>query len=315
MASNEKPIAIYGALVANLGIAITKFIAAAFTGSSAMMSEGIHSVVDTGNQLLLLLGLHRSRKPPDARHPFGYSKELYFWSLIVAILLFGIGGGMSAYEGILHLLHPPPPHDPLWNYVVLGIAFAFEAVSWGIALRELSHAEQGKSPWTSMRTSKDPGIYTVLAEDSAALAGLVVAFFGVFLGHLLGTPYADGIASVIIGLILAGVAIFLIYESRGLIVGESADPELVKKIQALAQADPDIERVGQPLTMHLGPDDILLNLDIQLRPDIAQSDIGQVIDRIEHKIREAAPAIRRIFIEAKNLIGKKDQGQAYPSET
>jgi cation diffusion facilitator family transporter len=300
MASGS-PIAIYGAAAANLLIAVTKFVAAGFTGSSAMISEGIHSVVDTGNQLLLLLGLKKARKPADESHPFGHGKELYFWSLIVAILLFGIGGGMSIYEGITHIQHPNPLTDPTWNYAVLGAAFLFEGISWVIAVRELRpHLGRG-GVWKSIRRSKDPSIVTVVFEDSAALIGLILAFLGVFFGHQLDNPYMDGAASILIGLVLAAVAVILVYESKGLLLGESADPEVVQSICALAQGIPAIEKVKHPLTMHFGPHEILLNLEVSFRPETSAAQVSQAVDQLERAIREKHPDIQRIFIESRSL--------------
>jgi len=303
MAHQEKPLAIYGAMGANLLIAITKFIAAALSGSSAMLSEGIHSMVDTGNQLLLLLGLKKSRKPADASHPFGHGKELYFWSLIVAVALFGIGGGMSAYEGITHLLHPHSLEDPTWNYVVLGLAFVFEGVSWIIALKQLRPKMREQGLWKTLRSSKDPSIVTVFFEDSAALAGLIVAFLGVLLGHKLNSPYADGIASIVIGVILAIVAVFLVYESKGLLLGESTDPAVVEDIRDMARTLPAVADVKWPLTMHFGPEEVLLNLQIDFRPGLPPGQITESINCLEEKIRQKHPEFKRIFIEARALQG------------
>ncbi|HKV10467.1 MAG TPA: cation diffusion facilitator family transporter, partial [Thermoanaerobaculia bacterium] len=298
MASGS-PIAIYGAAAANLLIAGTKFVAAGFTGSSAMISEGIHSVVDTGNQLLLLLGLKKARKPADESHPFGHGKELYFWSLIVAVLLFGIGGGMSVYEGITHIQHPNPLTDPTWNYIVLGAALLFEGISWWIALRELLPHIRKEGLWSSLHRSKDPSIVTVFFEDSAALAGLLVALAGVYFGHRFENPALDGIASIVIGAILAAVAVFLVVESKGLLLGESADPQVVQSICTLAEAVPGIEKVKNPLTMHFGPHDVLLNLEVVFRRDTSAAQVSQAVDQLERAIREKHPDICRIFIESR----------------
>src|SRR5919109_2383527 len=224
---------IFAAIGANIAIAATKFVAAAFTGSSAMLSEAIHSLVDSGNGLLLLLGIRMSQKPADLSHPFGYGKELYFWTLIVAIMIFAVGGGMSMYEGITHLTHPTPLHSPLWNYIVLGLAIVFEGYSWSVAVKEFRAAWQGQEVWRAIHTSKDPTLFTVLFEDSAALLGLLVALAGVYLGHQLENPYLDGIASVVIGIILAVVAVLLAFERKGVFVGERADTEAVASIRAL----------------------------------------------------------------------------------
>jgi cation diffusion facilitator family transporter len=305
-APSERTITVYGAMAANAVIAASKFAAAIISGSSAMLSEGIHSVVDTGNELLLLLGIHRSEKPADALHPFGYGKELYFWSLIVAILLFGLGSGMSIYEGISHIRHPAVIRDPTWNYVVLGIAFVAEGTSWAIALKKLlEKKKKGHGVWQALRDSKNPAVFVVLAEDSAALAGIVVAFLGVLLGHRLRNPYLDGAASIIIGLILTAVAGFLAYESRDLLVGESADAEVVQSIRKLAEADPAVVGAARPLTMHFGPDQVLLNLDIEFRPNLSASEVAAAVDRLEASIRREQPSIKRIFIEAESLKGSE----------
>lgn len=301
---SERPITVYGAIVANAVIGVSKFAAGIISGSSAMLSEAIHSVVDTGNELLLLLGIHRSKKPADELHPFGHGKELYFWSLIVAILLFGLGGGMSIYEGISHLRHPAVIKDPTWNYVVLAVAFIAEGTSWAIALNKLLKGKKaGQGIWEAVRASKNPAVFVVLAEDSAALLGIVVAFLGVLLGHSLSNPYLDGAASIIIGLILATVAGFLSYESRDLLVGESADDEVLQAIRRLAEADPAVVGVSRPLTMHFGPEQVLLNLDIEFRHDLSASEITAAVDRLEAGIRKERPSIKRIFIEAESLRG------------
>jgi cation diffusion facilitator family transporter len=297
----ERPLAVYGAMAANLVIAVTKFVAAGFSGSSAMLAEGIHSLVDSGNQLLLLLGMKKSRKPADESHPFGHGKELYFWSLIVAIALFGIGGGMSTYEGITHLLHPHPLSDPKWSYVVLGVAFLFDGISWMIALHELLPGIRKEGLKKALVGTKDPSVLTVLCEDTADLIGLILAFLGIFLGHRLNSPSADGIASIAIGAVLAAVSVFLVWQSKGLLLGESAAPEVVESIRAAARAVPGIEGVKQPLTMHFGPDEVLLNLKVEFRPDLPASEVTAAIDRLKQTIREQHPEIRRIFIEARAL--------------
>jgi cation diffusion facilitator family transporter len=269
-----------------------------------MISEAIHSLVDTGNGLLLLLGIRRSQKPPDQAHPFGHGKELYFWSFLVAILIFGVGGGMSVYEGIVHLQAPHVIEDPTWNYWVLGVALVFETGSIVIALREfLRMKKPGVGLWRAIRTSKDSTIFTVLFEDAAAMAGLVTAFLGVFLGHRLENPYFDGAASIVIGVILALVAVFLAYESKGLLLGESADPAEVESIRRLAEADPAVEKVNDPLTMHLAPNQVLLNLGIKFRDGISGAELEEAVLRLERKIRERHPDVQRIFIEAESLIG------------
>ncbi len=300
-AESSSPAAVYGALAANAIIAVTKFVAGSATGSSAMISEGIHSVVDTGNQALILLGLRRARKPADDRHPFGYGKELYFWSFVVAIILFALGGGFSIYEGIEHLRHPVEISNPAINYIVLAIAFVVEAAAWIVAYRQL-RKEEGQGPlFRLVRRSKNPAVFTVLAEDTAATLGLVVAAVCLFLGQLLDMPILDGVASVIIGLILVVVAGFLAFESQSLLIGEAADPETDESVRAIAEADEAVERVYEPLTMHLGSNQVLLNLGIQFRRGLPASNIPAVIDRIEGAIKAAHPEIKRVFIEAEGL--------------
>jgi cation diffusion facilitator family transporter len=274
---------------------------AAITGSSAMLSEGVHSVVDTGNGLLLLLGLRRSQRPPDETHPFGHGKELYFWTLIVAILIFAVGGGVSAYEGVSHLMRPHPIQSPFWNYLALGVAIIFEGISWTVAWREFSRVRNGRGIWQTIHESKDPTIYTVVFEDTAAMIGLLVAFAGVFLTERLGNPAFDGVASILIGLLLAGVAIFLVNESRGLLIGEGADPATLADIRHLAEADEAVERVRRPMTMHFGPHTVLLTMEIQFKPSIPAKEIEGIIDRIEKTIRERFPDVKYILIEAESI--------------
>ena len=291
--------AIYAAIGGNLAIAIAKFVAAGFTGSAAMLSEGVHSLVDTGNGGLLLLGVKRSERPADSRHPFGHGKELYFWSLIVAVLIFGLGGGISAYEGFLHLLHPAPLHDPTWNYAVLAVAVLFEATVFVIALREFrKQMDPGENIWRAVQTSKDPSTFTVLFEDAAALLGLLVAFIGVFLSQHFGDARIDGAASMAIGLILAVTAGFLAFESKGLLVGEGADPQTVASIRALAQDEPGVKEVINPLTMHFGPNTILLTVDIEFEPALSAAEVEMAVDRLEKAIRKQHPRIKHIYIEA-----------------
>lgn len=307
MASGSSKTAIYGALLANFAIAVSKFVASAFTGSSAMLSEGIHSVVDTGNQALLLLGIKRSSKPADAQHPFGHGKELYFWSLIVALLLFALGGGMSLYEGIIHILEPEPISDPFWNYIVLGLAFVFESAAWYVAFKQLKKGKANMGFIKRLRASKDPAIFVVIFEDTAALLGVVIAFLGVFLGHALNNPYFDGVASVIIGLLLGIVAVLLASESKGLLLGEGANPETVRSLKKIMQQDSGVARIQEPLTMHFGPEEILLAVNVQFKPELTAEEIELAIDRIENNIRIAHPEVKRIFIEAESISVKRLQ--------
>jgi cation diffusion facilitator family transporter len=305
---SETPITVYGAIAANLLVAILKFIVAAITGSSAMLSEGIHSTADTGNQLLLLFGIHQSKKPADESHPFGHGQELYFWSLIVAIILFGMGGGMSIYEGITHLVHPNKLTNPAWNYGVLAFAFVVEGISWSIAFREfLKQKKPDESIWKGLSSSKDPSIFIVLGEDTAALAGLIVAFLGVFLGHQLESHYPDGIASIVIGIILGIIAIFLAYESKSLLIGETAALGMVRDIHQRVRNHPAVEQARRPLSMHFGPSEIFLSLDVQFKSDLRASEVMKAVDELETNIHQAYPSVGQIFIEVEGLKDHKNK--------
>jgi cation diffusion facilitator family transporter len=307
----ESKIAVLAAIVGNLLIAAIKFIAAAMTGSSAMISEGIHSLVDTGNGLLVLMGMRRSALPADAEHPFGYGMELYFWTLIVAISVFGIGGGMSIYEGIRHLMHPSALENPWPNYIVLAISVVVEGTSFLIAMRELGHARGNVGIAKFIRTSKDPSLFTVVFEDSAAVLGLVVAFLGVFLGQLTGSPYFDGAASVIIGLILAGVALLLARESKGLLIGEGVEPAQLDHMRELIATEKDVEAVGVVRTMYLGADDLLVALDVAFRAGLPAEEIHTAIGRIEETLKAPYPQIHNVYIEVDSL---KDVREAMEEE-
>ncbi|MEH2424980.1 MAG: cation diffusion facilitator family transporter [Nostoc sp.] len=309
MATDSSRKKIFAAMGANLAIAITKFIAAAITGSSAMISEGIHSVVDTGDQLLLLLGIRMSQKPADDSHPFGYGQELYFWTFIVAILIFAIGGGMSIYEGITHLINPSPLKDPMWNYIVLGIAILFEGFSWTVALKEFLPTKGKQNFWQAIKNSKDPTVFTILVEDSAAILGLIVALIGIFLGDLFNNIYFDGIASIIIGIILAIVAVVLAKESKGLLVGESANPQTITNIRSLSKTEPGVQEVIRILTMQLAPQEVLLNLEIQFSKNLTGEEIALTVESLEAKLRQHHPEIKQIFIEAKSLAATRKSSQ------
>jgi cation diffusion facilitator family transporter len=299
MAESRK--AIYAAIGANLAIAATKFTAAAFTGSSAMISEAIHSLVDSGNGGLLLLGIARSQRPADEAHPFGYGKELYFWTLIVAIMIFAVGGGISAYEGLLHILNPAPIESPLWNYVVLILAVIFESYSFYIAFKAFQSAKGEQVFWRAIHSSKDPTTFTVLFEDSAALLGLVVALVGVYLAHEFDNPYFDGSASIVIGGILAAVAVLLAYETKGLLIGEGADPEMLRQIRRLAETDHAVERVNRALTMYFGPHTVLLAMDLRFRNNLSAAELEEAVDRLEDAIRKRHRDVKHIFIESDSL--------------
>jgi len=304
MTGNSK-IAIYGALAANIGITVVKFIAASITGSSAMISEGIHSAVDSGNSLLLLLGTKRSQVPPDRGHPFGHGKEIYFWSLIVAILVFSLGGGMSIYEGISHIQHPEELKDPFWNYVVLLVSMCFEGASLIYAVREFNKARGKLGFWKEVGMSKDPALFAVIYEESAAIAGLTIALAGVFLGHYFNNPLFDAVASMLIGGVLVFVAITMVRESKGLLVGESAERSIVTGIYELVNKEPKVKTLYYPLTMHLAPDEILLALDVEFDKVMTVDDLFDTIATIEDKIKAAYPSVKKIYIEAKNFGGRE----------
>ena len=267
-----------------------------------MWSEGIHSSVDSGNQVLMLIGLRRSRRPADVKHPFGHGKELYFWNLLVAVLIFGAGGGISAYEGILHILHPVYIQKSLWNYLVLGFALVFEGASLAIALRAFFAKQGPRNLLKNIIASKDPTTYTVIAEDSAALGGILIAAAGVWLSGLFRMPALDGAASVLIGLLLAGVATFLIRECRGLLVGEGVNRKTVREIANLVSKESLMNAVAWPVTMYLGPENILLNLDVEFRPAASAADVADSIEGMKASIQKRFPYIRRIYVEAVERI-------------
>jgi cation diffusion facilitator family transporter len=298
---SESRTAVLAAIAGNLAIAATKFVAAYFTGSSAMLSEAIHSVVDTGNGGLLLLGARLSRKPADDHHPFGHGKELYFWSLIVAILIFALGGGMSVYEGISHLRHPHEVLYPIWNYLVLGAAILFESGSFFFAYRAFRTEKGKQSAMESIRASKDPTTFTVLLEDTAALAGLLVAMASTFLGHVLNNHYFDGVASILIGGILGVVAAVLAWETRSLLIGEGVSMEMKARITQLMTSDPAVAEIKQFLTLYFGPTDVLLATNLRFEKEFTASEIAAVIARMEENIHREFPEITNIFIETESL--------------
>jgi cation diffusion facilitator family transporter len=307
MASGSK-LVIIAALIGNSLISVTKFVAAAITGSSAMMSEGIHSLVDSGNQVLLLYGMKRAAKPPDADFPFGYGKEIYFWSFIVAILIFALGGGISIYEGIQHIQHPEPISNPLINYIVLGLAMVFEGAAWYFAFREFNRVKGRWGYLEAIQRAKDPSIFVVLFEDSAAMLGLIVAFVGVWLTQSTGILIFDGIASVTIGFILVGTAIWLAYETKGLLIGESANQSVIRGIRSALGTKPNIQHVNEILTMHMGPDFILANISVDFVDNVSSQQVEEDIAAIDRGIKQAYPQIKRVFIEAEKRSNKFPHG-------
>lgn len=295
---------VYAALAGNAAVAITKSVAALLTGSSAMLSEGIHSVVDSGNEALLLFGQKRSELPPDDAHPFGHGQELYFWTLLVSLITFSAGGAVSVYEGVLRLVHPTSPEETLWNYAVLGLAAIFEGSSFVYNFRQFREAYPNRRFLRVFRQTKDPTMFTVLFEDMADLAGLAIAFIGVLLSQRFRTSVYDGIASILIGVVLMAVAILLVRESKGLLTGEAADPEMQRSIRGILESDCDVTSVNPPLTMYFGPDTVLLAVEIAFRNTLNAAEVACAVDRLESAVRQKHPKVKRIFIEAESIRSK-----------
>ncbi len=292
------------ALAANLGIAVAKFVAAAITGSSAMLTEGVHSLVDSTNQLLLMYGQKRAAKPADAMHPAGYGRELYFWSFVVALLVFALGAGVSVYEGVLHILEPEDAVSPLIAYAVLAIAFALEAGSTLAAFREFNAARGLKSWWRALTDTKDATIVIVLLENGAAMAGIVIAAIGLGLSQLTGDPRFDGIASVLIGVLLAVVAIFLAREAKGLLIGEAADPELVLGLRRAATRD-GVMGIGEIMTIHNAPEQIVAALNVDFDDRLTAGDVERIVDEIEQAVKVEFPSVMRVYIRPHEDAGMK----------
>ncbi|KQM19323.1 cation diffusion facilitator family transporter [Novosphingobium sp. Leaf2] len=289
-------IVLYGALAANVGIAIAKFVAAAIGGSSAMATEGVHSLVDSGNQVLLLYGQKRAKRAPDAAHPFGYGRELYFWAFIVAILIFAGGAGISIYEGIAHIQEPHPIEDTTLSFIVLGVAFLMEATSWGIAVKEFNESRKGQSWWRAVRRSKDPAGFIVLFEDSAALIGLVIAAAGIGASTYFGDARLDGVASILIGLVLAAVAVVLAREAKGLLIGEAADPALIAKLRTVMEDSPSITSVNHVRTVHTGPDLVFVAISADFVDDLPMGQAETLIEELETRMKALSPKITSIYI-------------------
>ncbi|WP_288485792.1 cation diffusion facilitator family transporter [uncultured Novosphingobium sp.] len=296
IAKIRKDIVLYGALAANIGIAIAKFVAAGISGSSSMATEGVHSLVDSGNQILLLYGQKRAARPPDKFHPFGYGRELYFWAFVVAILIFAVGAGVSIYEGIIHIRNPHPIEDPRLSYIVLGLAFLLEGASWTIAVREFRGSVGDKGWWQAIHRSKDPPGFIVLFEDSAALAGLVIAAVGVWASVYFQDPRLDGAASIVIGLVLAAVAVLLAREAKGLIIGEAADPNLIAQLRAVLDGHPQIEAVNHVRTVHTGPESVFVAVSADFVDTIPMGEAESLIEELEVAMKALSPTISSIYI-------------------
>ena len=296
VAEHTSKTAIIAALVGNLLIAVTKGIAAALSGSSAMLSESVHSLVDTGNEVLLLYGLKRAAKPPDKIHPYGYGRELYFWSFVVALLIFAVGAGVSAYEGFVHIRHPEMIQDVWVNFVVLALAGIFEGVSWWFGWKAFSRVRRSRPIWDTFVASKDPTTFMVLFEDSAALLGILIAAVATFFSWRLKLPWIDGAGSILIGLVLAIVAALLARESKELLIGERASPELSAAVQQTASEDPCVRKVVDITTSQMGPDQVIATIAVEIDEDLRVPDVERLIARIEESIRSRFPQLFRIFI-------------------
>lgn len=296
---------IYAALAGNFLIAITKFVAAFFSGSSAMFSEGIHSLVDTGNQGLLLYGLRQARKPADERFPFGHGKEVYFWSFVVAILIFALGAGVSIYEGVHRFSDPQPLRNVTISYTVLGLSVLFESFALWFAFRAFSRAKGQWGYVEAVRRGKDPSLFVIIFEDTAAILGLLIALLGVVLSDRLGWHWADAVSSMMIGLVLGATALWLALETKGLLIGESANRGVVEGIRGIVSNYPEIERLHELLTMHMGPDFVLVNLNAKFCPSMPAAELERVIARLDGEIKTAYPTVKRVFIEAQSLAGER----------
>ena len=309
MAGGSKKV-IYAALAGNSAIAVTKFVAAAFTGSSAMLSEAIHSVVDTGNQVLLLWGIRKAKRPPDEHFPYGYGKEVYFWSFVVAIMIFAVGAGVSIYEGVKHLQHPREMTNPTLNYVVLTLAMVFEGAAWLFAWLGFRKTKGDLGYLEAVRHGKDPTLFVVLFEDSAAMLGLLVAMVGIALVQVTGILYFDGLASVIIGLILASVAGWLAYETHGLLIGEAASTAVRDQIRQIVTSQAGIKHLNELLTMHVGPEAILVTLSVDFEDGLPSEDVEAAVAELNRGIHEGIPEVSRVFIETESRHAHQRQIEA-----
>lgn len=297
---------VIAAIVGNLLVAATKFVAAAVSGSSAMLSEAIHSLVDTGNGALMLFGMRRSRKPPDEHHPLGYGHELYFWTLVVGILIFGLGGGMSIVTGIMHISERTLPEVTWWSYCVLGAAAVFEGVSWYFGWKAFRKEQRrGRGIFETIVISKNPTTFAVLLEDSAALLGILFAFLGLYLSVALHLPWIDGAASILIGVLLCASAVIMVYESMGLLVGEGMEPQSLAELREIIGADPDVGQVDGLLTLYLGPEEVLLAVDLRFRADTDVRDIRKAVARFKGEIQARYPRIRRVCLDVTSIEGNE----------
>ncbi|ALD02000.1 cation transporter [Acinetobacter sp. TTH0-4] len=295
--SDSNKIVVYAALAGNLAIALVKFVAAYITNSSAMLSEAIHSVVDTLNEILLLYGIKKSQQSPNAQHPFGYGRELYFWAFIVSLMVFALGAVVSIYQGVQHVRYPEEMLSPNLNYIVLGIAILCEGISWLVALKAFRKTKGQLGYFEAFRRSKDPTTFTVLFEDTAALCGLFIALIGIYLAHALNIPELDGVASIFIGIVLAISAILLARETKGLLLGESADPQLRDHLLLIAQEDDAVFSANGVLTEQMGADQVIASLSLEFEDHLTSDDIEACVNRIEAKIKQIHPEIMALFVK------------------
>ncbi|AXQ21082.1 cation transporter [Acinetobacter wuhouensis] len=295
--SDSNKIVVYAALFGNLAIALVKFVAAYITNSSAMLSEAVHSVVDTLNEILLLYGLKKSQQTADYQHPFGYGRELYFWAFIVALLVFALGSVVSIFQGIQHIRHPEVIESPMVNYAVLGFAILCEGTSWFIALKTFKKTKGSMGYFEAFRRSKDPTTFTVLFEDSAALIGLLIALVGIFCAHQFNLPVLDGVASVLIGVVLAISALLLARETKGLLMGETADPKLRHNVLQVAQEDQAVYSANGVLTEQMGAHQVIASLSLEFKDGLTSDEIETCVNRIEAKIKSIHPEIVALFVK------------------
>jgi cation diffusion facilitator family transporter len=295
--SKETGTAVVAAITGNVLIALTKLTAAAFSGSASMLAEAIHSIVDTGNGGLMLLGLRRSRKPPDAEHPLGYGHELYFWTLIVGMLVFGLGGGMSIVTGVFHILRGTAAESAWWNYAVLAAAAVFEGISWYFGVKAFRAERRGRGIYETIRRTKDPSAFAVMIEDSAALVGIALAFCGLAFSSWLQAPWIDGAFSIAIGVLLCGVALIMVYESMGLLIGEGMEKRALGELRAIIDGDKQVQRVADLLTLYLGPQEVLLAIELEMRPRSTVEEVRSALDRIKAAIRQRFPQVRRVYVD------------------
>jgi cation diffusion facilitator family transporter len=299
--AEESKRAVVAAFAGNLAIAVAKFVAAAISGSSAMLAEAIHSLIDTGNGALVLYGLRASRRPPDDEHPFGYGHELYFWTLLVGMIVFGLGGGMSIVSGVAHILDRKMPENVVVNYVVIAIAFAFEGGSWYFGMKAFAKERRGRGIFETIQRSKDPTTFAVVLEDSAALIGLAIALAGIWLSVRLGEPRIDGAASVAIGVLLCAVAWVMVVESKGLLVGEGVGRKTLERVRVIVEADRDVVELRKVLTIYLSPDEILLAAEVRFRSEMSVAELRGAIARVRGAIQAEFPRVTRFFIDATKI--------------